>query len=136
MLSMQNVYLKYKPLLKQKLCLPHTWWKLVNNYLATHEDISSFWLNLHILIKNQEREPPPMNFWNVFQNLINLLIGRIYPLFSDNIFSFRLFLNLFASSSEIFLFGHYGTKLSSYFVFRAILLLQNIKIKRTSVYFQ
>ena len=35
-----------------------------------------------------------MNFWDVFQNLINLLVGRIYPLLSDNIFSFRFFLKL------------------------------------------
>ena len=46
----------------------------------------------------------------------------------------RVFLR--ASGSEIFSFGYYGTKLSPYFVFREILLLQNVKIKKASVYFQ
>ena len=56
-----------------------------------------------------------MNFGNAFQNLINLLIGTIYSLFSDNIFCISFFLKLFASSSETFSFGHYGTKLFSLF---------------------
>ena len=100
-----------------------------------HMNMSSFWLNLYILIKNQGTETPLMNFWNVFQNLINLLIGRIYPLFSDSIFSFKFFLNLFASGSEGFSFGHDDTKLFHYFVFRGLIFLQNIKIKKATAYF-
>ena len=59
-----------------------------------------------------------MSFRNIFQNKVNLL----YPFFSDNIFSYRFFLSLFSSSSDIFSFGHYGTKPfpSLFFVLGAI----------------
>ena len=116
--------------------LDKSWQIGLSIYLScAHMKMSSFWLNLYIYTFQNQVTKPLINFWSDFQNLINLLIGRIYPLFSDNIFSIRFFLILFASSSEIFSFGHYRTKLSRYFVIRGVLLLQNVKLKKLSVYF-
>ena len=76
-------------------------------------------------IPNQGIETTPMNFRNIFQNLMNLLISRIYPFFSDS------------TSSEILSFGHSSTKLSPYFVFLGLSILQNVEIKKTlNVHFQ